>query len=348
MTGLFIKRAESDHERKQAIRDGLDWINWLSLIPENARVFIKPNLSTYPIYTPGVTTSPDLIDSLLEILTTRTKNITIGESDGGRHAWTADDAFRGHGLPEITAKHGAKLVNLSREPWETVTTTVNGKPIDVQFPSLLLHDIDVFITLPIPKFHAMTYVSLAFKNQWGCLPDTMRFRNHSNFDRMIVAIAKILPTKIVIFDGRYFLDNNGPLLGGIPIKKDLLIISDDFGAGSLACCEIMDVAWKKVRHFVVANREGLFPENLSQVKANDDIKKFKDHKFKLNLTLWNRVAWISFRSRFATWLVYDSPLDKPLHWFMYLFRRNPVTVFNQKKDALIANKVSFFETPEQK
>jgi hypothetical protein len=92
----------------------------------------------------------------------------------------------------------------------------------------------------------------------------------------------------------------------------------------------------------------MFPENLSKVKANADVKKFKDHSFKLRLTFWNRVALVPFRSKFVTWLVYDSPLDKPLHKFMYLFRRNPITVFNQKKESLIANKVSFFETPDQK
>ncbi len=275
MAKVYISQAKSVEEQRQALQAGLDWIDWETLIPTNASIFIKPNLTTYPIYTPGVTTSPEFIEALLGILTQRTQNITIGESDGGRHAWTADDAFRGHNLQEITSKFGARLINLSREPWERAETTIGGKKVEVQLPSLLVHDLDVFITLPVPKFHAMTYVSMAFKNQWGCLPDTMRFRNHPDFDRKIVAVAKLLPTKIAIFDGRYILDNNGPLLGGIPVEKNLVIVSDDFGAGSLACCEIMGVPWRKARHHLVAHREGMFPSSMAEVRTNQDATDFK-------------------------------------------------------------------------
>ncbi len=57
---------------------------------------------------------------------------------------------------------------------------------------------------------------------------------------------------------------------------------------------------------------------------------------------------LSFRNRFITWLVYDSPLDKPIHWLLYLFRRNPVTVFQMKKEALFAKKTSFFDSSQEK
>jgi len=344
MSKVFIALAKTVEERKQAISEGLKWIDWEKLIPIDSRVFLKPNLTTYPIYTPGVTTSPEFIEALLQILNLRTQNIFIGESDGGRHAWSADDAFRGHGLYEIAAKYGARLVNLSHEPWVSVDTTIGGRKVIVELPSLLLNNLDVFITLPVPKFHAMTYVSMAFKNQWGCLPDAMRFRHHPDFDRKIVAVAKLLPTKIAIFDGKYFLDNNGPLLGGIHVEKNLVIVSDDFGAGSLACCEVMGISWEKARHHRVAHREGMFPASMAEVICNQDLAEFKDHPFRLRRTFWNYLALLSFRNRFITWLVYDSPLDKPLHWFLYLFRRNPVTAFQTKKETLIAQKTSFFDT----
>lgn len=82
--------------------------------------------------------------------------------------------------------------------------------------------------MPVPKIRCMTGLSLGFKNQWGCIPDTMRLRYHHIFDDAIIAINKILKP-VVISDGTYFLDINGPM-EGVPVKMDLIIASNNVGA----------------------------------------------------------------------------------------------------------------------
>ena len=176
--------------------------------------------------------------------------------------------------------------------------------------------------MPVPKVHVMTYVTLGFKNQWGCIPDTMRFRNHSEFNEKIVAINKLLNPKIAIFDGTYFLDRTGPM-DGDEIRMDLLIVSNDIGAGSLACCEIMNIDPARVKHFAVARKEDMFPSSLREVTLNDNIEKFNERKFHLERTLLNWLALGAFKNYWGSKIVYDSWLAGPIHQVLYMIRGKP-------------------------
>ncbi len=55
----------------------------------------------------------------------------------------------------------------------------------VKLPAALVEACDSFITVPVPKVHVMTNVSLGFKNQWGCLPDVKRLRDHYRFAEIL-------------------------------------------------------------------------------------------------------------------------------------------------------------------
>jgi len=90
---------------------------------------------------------------------------------------------------------------------------VDSREIEIELPTLLVEETDFFITMPVPKVHAMTGVSLGFKNQWGCIPDVKRLRHHPDFVRKVIEINKILNTRLVVFDGTYFLNRSGPMSG---------------------------------------------------------------------------------------------------------------------------------------
>jgi len=311
----------NNNNLNETILQALDWIEWETLIKPDTKIFIKPNF-TYPFYKPGVTTSPAMIEALVSVLSTRCSNITIGESDGGSYAWKAEEAFEGHNLFNIAKKYNVRLVNLCKMPSEHVKVSVGGKRVEVHMPSLLIHDTDVFITMPVPKVHAMTKVTLGFKNQWGCIPDVMRLKYHYRFSHQIVAMHKLLKTKIAIFDGTYFLDRTGPM-DGDAIPMNLLIASNDIGAGSLTCCKIMNIDPHKVKHFQIAKREGMFPSSIEDIEFNDNIEKFSTRRFKLKRSILNYMALAAFNSKGGTYLVYLSPLAGPIHKVLYAIRGKP-------------------------
>ena len=272
---------------------------------------------------PGVTTTPGFIEAVVGVLRDRTENITIGESDGGYHSFKAEEAFASHGVYEFRRRFGIRVVNLSDGPSERRTVEIGERPVAVELPQLLLNEVDVFITLPVPKVHVMTRVSLGFKNQWGCQPGTMRLRNHPDFTRKILAIHKILKPRLAIYDGTYFLDKTGPMIGEA-VRMDLVIASDDVGAGDLTCCEIMGVDPRRVEHLRVAHREGLMPGSLGDVILNQPLELFRTHRFRLRRTAINYVALAAFRSHLLTRLFYDSSAAGPIHRLLYAIRKNPL------------------------
>jgi uncharacterized protein (DUF362 family) len=319
MQKVWISKIDGALDRE--IENALEWLDWRSVVAPDARVSIKPNL-TYPIHKAGVTTSPAVLEALIRTLISRTRNISVVESDGGSYSWPAEEAFRGHGIPDMCRCYGARAVNLTHYPREEVETEIAGRPVRVELSKLLTRETDVFITMPVPKLHMMTGVSLGFKNQWGCLPDVKRLRNHSDFARKVLAINKILKPQLAIFDGTWFLDRSGPLEGD-PIRKDLLIASGDAGAGSLVCCKLMGIEPGSVPHLRRAIAEGMMPPTIDGLATNVAIDAFKGPAFRLQRS-W--LQWLTlgiFHSRLATIALYDSPFAGPAHDLVYLLRGRP-------------------------
>ncbi|HXF05768.1 MAG TPA: DUF362 domain-containing protein [Blastocatellia bacterium] len=312
ITGRLIER----------VRDAFAFIGGEQIIPIGATVFLKPNL-TSPGPTPGVTTRPEFIAAVVEVLRERTNRIIIGESDGGYHSFRAEEAFAGHGLYELARRFDVRLVNLSREPTVIAETIVRGKCVNVELPALLVGGVDVFISLPVPKVHAMTGVSLALKNQWGCLPSPMRLRYHPQFTEMIVAIHKILRPQAAFYDGMYFLDRSGPLVG-MPVSMNLLVAANDLGAGDLVCSRIMNIDLRSLWAYRVAWKDGVFPESFEDLHLNQGIDRFRHHRFRLERTIHQWITLAAFRTRLGTRLIYDSMLAEPLHRLYYRLRRIPV------------------------
>jgi uncharacterized protein (DUF362 family) len=299
----------------------MEWVDVPSGL-HDTRVFLKPNM-TWTDPTPGVTTTPAMLEALVAYLCNLTHHIVIVESNGGQNCFQTEEAFSQHGVYEIAKRYGVQVVNLSRLPSETVETEVAGKRIAVRLPSMLLHDVDVFITVPVPKVHAMTGVSMAFKNQWGCQPETMRVRYHPQFVQRIVAINKLLKPRLAVFDGTYFLDETGPMIGEA-VPMNLLIVSDDIGAGSMACCQIMGLDYRKIKHFREAQREGMFPNSPAEVQFNVRPEEFATRQFRLKRVPMNYVQLAAFNNRLLNRLLYDSTFADPLHGFVYFLRQNSI------------------------
>jgi uncharacterized protein (DUF362 family) len=319
---VFVERFEDKLHLKRVIADALEWTGAENSITSNTRIFIKPNL-TWRIPTPGVTVTPLFLRALIENLRVLTPHITVGESEGGQACFQAEDSFHAHGLYDLQREFGIQVKNLSQSPHEVVTTLVQNRSVAVLLPSLLLHEVDFFITLPVPKIHAMTGVSLGFKNQWGCLGDKMRVNQHPHFDNMIVAINKLLKPKFCIFDGTYFLDKTGPMIGE-PVEMNLVLAGTDIGATSLACCEIMRVDPFSISHHRVARDENMFPRSVKEIVFSRPIEAFPSRQFQLKRAYINYIHLAAFKSVFLNRMFYDSRFANGLHEFLWRVRRIPV------------------------
>jgi uncharacterized protein (DUF362 family) len=320
MSRVFIDRFSEDRSIETVLASAMTWVCAEKYITPGASIFIKPNL-TWRRPTPGVTVTPRFLGALIKTLISYSSNIIIGESEGGQSCFQAEEAFQSHGLNDLIKNYGIKVINLSKCKHETATTIVNGKTILVNLPSLLLHEVDVFITAPVPKVHAMTRVSLGFKNQWGCLGDNMRVSLHPVFNETVLAIHKLLKPRLCIFDGTYFLDSTGPMMGN-PVPMNLIIAGDDVGATTLACCKVMNISPRSIPHLRLALKENLFPKSMNAIEMNQSPEEFSTRHFHLHRALLNYVQLAAFKNRLLNHLFYCSALADALHEILWTIRRS--------------------------
>jgi len=306
-----------------AMRLALEQSGLLAQVSSTTRLALKPNF-TYPYHRPGITTSPLVIREAISILREQTAHIAIVESDGGYGAWKAEEAFDGHGIYQLIAEFGIEVVNLCNAPWEMISFRSGWRDYRLPLPTRLLHETDVFISMPVPKIHAMTGLSLSYKNQWGCIPDSMRLRRHYIFNDAIVAINKALKP-VVVADGTYFLDRHGPMEGD-PVPMDLIIAAPNAGAFDRYVSELMGFPWQRVPHLRRAVALGDMPARLEDIAYNVPPSEARTHLFRLERTVRHWIALSGFRSRFLTWFGYESWFGRVvLHAILYAIVGKPVS-----------------------
>jgi uncharacterized protein (DUF362 family) len=302
----------------QRIREGLEFVGAGALLSSESRVFLKPNL-TFPTYRPGVMTSPEAVEAAIIALKDYTSTIYLGDSDsGGYNPFSMHKVYDEIGMYELGKRYGVRVVNLTDLPRRPVALG-GGKPLSVDLPILLTDEIDQLITLPVPKIHMNTGVSLTFKNQWGCIPEPKdRLRLHPRFARVVFEVNRAIHARMAIVDGRWGLNVSGPMRGE-PVDLNWLLVTDDLGAGARLCCELMQIPMRRAAHLRYAERRGAVPDR-SDIELNQPLEPFLREPFRLQRRWTDYPGLFAFRSRPLAHLAYFSPLAGALHRLLYLFR----------------------------
>ncbi|HPH95731.1 MAG TPA: DUF362 domain-containing protein [Anaerolineaceae bacterium] len=311
------------------IREGLSFIEWGRTVSSDTRIFIKPNL-TYPTFRPGVMTCPEAIEAAIIAIKDYTPHIMIGDADsGGYNRFSMDEVYQATGLVDFAQKYGVQVVNLSSGSRRAINFNYSGKSFSLDLPRLLTDEIDQLVTMPVPKVHANTTVSLSFKNQWGCIPEpTDRLKLHPYFQHVILEVNRAVKTQTVIMDGTYGLNGNGPMKGQA-VKLNWLMVADHPGSAAQIALEMMQIPLEKVRHLRYAQQQGWIPER-SSISTNVEPALFKKEAFYMKRGLTDWPGYLAFNSSFLAYLAYFSPLAGFLHWLLYLVRE-PLYDYNRKK-----------------
>lgn len=297
----------------------MDWVGLTKSIKPSDTIFIKPNL-TYPSYRKGVMTNPNAIEAAIVGIRDYTHNIIIGDADsGGYNRFQMEEVYREIGLNQIAEKYGVKVVNLSKLERKTITFQYKSRNFSLDLPRLLTDDIDLLVTMPVPKVHANTGVSLTFKNQWGCIPEPSdRLKLHPYLKHVVLEVNKAVKAGVAIIDGKYGLNVNGPMEGH-PLELNWVLVTNDIGAGARLSCELMQIPLEEIPHLNYAKEQGIIPK-LDEIIINQDLHPFLQEKFVLRRKCTDYPGFLSFHNSFLAWLAYFSPISKFLHKVLYLFR----------------------------
>jgi uncharacterized protein (DUF362 family) len=230
-----------------------------------------------------------------------------------------DEVYARTGIAEFAAKHGVTLVNLSKIERRPISLHVGSREMKVDLPRLLTDEIDMLITMPVPKVHLNTGVSLTFKNQWGCIPEPSdRLRLHPQFSQTIIAVNEAVKAGFAIIDGTFGLNRSGPLRGDA-VSLDWISVTNSIGAGARLACELMQIPLRSIKHLALAERSGLVPK-MSEIDFNVDPTEFVGPKFFLKRRWTDLPGAAAFSNGALAHIAYFSPLAGPLHRLLYVFR----------------------------
>lgn len=311
------------------VADGLLEVGFFEQVPTGTPVLLKPNL-TFPQYRPGVMTSYACLEAVTKLLIARGYPVIIGEADsGGYNRFSMDEVFKGLGIDKLAQETGAKLVNLSFTEPEWLEVRMRLRRLRVPVPRLLLHEVGAFITLPVPKVHNCTGVSMSIKNQWGCIQEpSVRLKLHPYFAEVMYQVNRRLPRAHSIIDGRFGLTRSGPMLGD-PVKLDWLLVANDLVAADRVCTRLMQVDEESIGYLKHFRRRGWWTE-FEAIRLRPDWERFRKEKFVLKRKLTDLPGLLCFNNAFLAWLGYHSPLAGFAHWLLYLVRE-PFYDYDQEK-----------------
>lgn len=309
----------NDQNLLQEIQKGLEFIQSNEIINKNSTIFIKPNL-TDVAHKPGITTTPLMIKTVIEVFSPLVKKIYVGESDGGNYSFSADMSLNNHGIYDVANDFpNVEVVNLSKLPRTRVKENVCGKKVWVDLPDLLLNDIDCLVSVPVLKAHAMTHGTFSIKNLWGCYPDPMRLLYHKNLDYKLPLISKLTKNRIQIVDGFWALDGHGPM-EGTPIVTNKILISNNPVAVDTSSAYLMNLDKNKIGHLKISEQFGLGISDINKIQFNKDISKEKLQQFKPYKVNLDYFSVLLFRSVILSKIVLSSPLTPLIYKIVNLSR----------------------------
>ncbi|HMP82021.1 MAG TPA: DUF362 domain-containing protein [Verrucomicrobiota bacterium] len=314
------------------VEAALTEVDFFNTVPTGTPVLLKPNL-TFPEYRPGVMTSFGCIEAVTRLLSSRGYQVIIGEADsGGYNRFPMEQVFKGMGIEKLAQETGARLVNLSFTEPEWLEVRAGLRRLRVPVPKLLLHEIGAFITLPVPKIHMNSLVSMSIKNQWGCIQEPKeRLRLHPYLPEVMYELNRRLPRAYSLIDGRIGLNISGPMRGQ-PVELDWLLASNDIVAADRVCCRLMQVDEGRVHYLRYFRRMGWWSD-FDKIQLRADWERFRKVKFVLRRKWTDYPGLFCYHNAFLAWLGYHSPLAAFAHWLLYLFRE-PFYDYNQEQAKL--------------
>ncbi|PLX65803.1 MAG: hypothetical protein C0602_13835 [Denitrovibrio sp.] len=187
-------------------------------------ILIKPNLLSAAAPEKAVTTNPDFIKTVINILKSYTDaELWMGDSPGANFG-KYERVLEVTGIQKTADETGVKIVRV--ESFKPITK-------DGFTYSSLADEPDIILNLAKLKTHSLTGLTLAVKNLFGLIPGTSKVGYHRDFpvdeelaDRLYKFFALLDSKTMNIIDGIVGMEGDGPSKG-TPVKLGITAASSD-------------------------------------------------------------------------------------------------------------------------
>ncbi len=202
-------------------------------------VLLKPNL--LGPYSPekGITTHPEFISALIEILHDYNIKVSLLDSPGGTIRYK--EVLQKCGILDLTQRYNFEILDPTNSgicKFSRNTDSLGKIEYIISKPFV---ECQAIINLPKLKTHTLTLFTGAIKNCYGVVPGLAKSNYHriapnpTEFAKIVVDIYKIVKDKIVfnLMDGIVGMDGDGPSSGD---TKNFGVILGSYNAVALDFC----------------------------------------------------------------------------------------------------------------
>ncbi len=229
------------------------------------KVLLKPNLLAAAKPEEVVTTHPNVIRVLAELVQSAGGKVFIGDSPG------SDDyelVYRMTGM-----HHAAKETNSELITFDHYTRKEyygNRKTSELQLAAVL-DEMDVVINVAKLKTHPLTGLTAAVKNTFGCIVGKKKARMHyeyplpHDFSRMLIDVYLAVKPALSIIDAIIALEGIGPRKGK-PRNTGLLMASPNAVALDRVAAELTGFRQDQVTTLTAAREKSLSGVNLPDIR----------------------------------------------------------------------------------
>lgn len=240
-----------------AVGRGLELLGGAArFVSPEEHILLKPNLLVGSNPSAAVTTHPSVFRAVARHLAAAGAILSYGDSPGvGR----PEGAARRSGLVEVAEELGIPFADFTngRE-----VSAHGGRVIKRWFLAEGVLAADGVVSLPKMKTHALTRMTGAVKNQFGCIPGVRKGEFHARmpdirtFAQMLVDLCAAVAPRLYVMDGILAMEGNGPR-GGDPRPVGVLLLSDDPVAVDATACRLMGLDPMLVETVTLGQESGL-------------------------------------------------------------------------------------------
>jgi uncharacterized protein (DUF362 family)/NAD-dependent dihydropyrimidine dehydrogenase PreA subunit len=265
---------------RDAVKRGLDLLGGAGqFATPGEKILVKPNLLVGDPPDKCVSPHPSVFQAVLEEFKQTGATLSYGDSPA---VGSLSLAARYSGLLASAEQLGVPMADFQT----SVTVPFPDGNLIKQFT--LVKDVvetDGLISLCKLKSHALTRLTGAVKNQFGCVPGVLKSEfhaslpNHQVFSRMLVDLNRLIKPRLFIMDGIMAMEGNGPR-NGTPKKMHVILMSTDPVALDATVCRLVNLDQKLVDTIVFGEEFGLGTTNVEIL--GDPIEAFISPDFKVN------------------------------------------------------------------
>jgi len=260
-----IRVVYGDNPRKM-VMELLEAIRPEEEIDRGALIGIKPNLVLAKPASSGATTSPEIVEALIEYLKSKGRDrIVIMEG-----SWVGDRtaaAFKVCGYESISKKYNVPLIDLQKDTFTAYET--DGLEINICDS---VKKVDYLINIPVLKGHCQTRITCALKNMKGCIPNAEKRKFHTmGLHKPIAYLNRLITQNLIIVDGM-----NGDLNfeeGGNPVQMNRIIAGKDPVLIDAYAANLLGFGIDEIPYIPLAERLGVGSADLDRaeiVELNKD------------------------------------------------------------------------------